>query len=152
MRPDRNDMFLEIARVVSEQSTCPRASVGAVIVRDRRIISMGYNGAPPGMTHCLEAGCEKEYQEFVEGPPGHMYEVAGCARTIHAEANALLWAARSGIAVDGATMYCTHAPCYTCAKAMISAGIEGCHYNIEYRDTRGVQLLDQALVQVRAHV
>lgn len=147
-RIDRETMFLEIARTIAERSTCTRADVGAVIVKENRIISTGYNGAPPGMPHCEDVGCEVEYHD-IPGVGRHVVE--GCARTIHAEANAIAWAARAGVPVEGAAMFCTHAPCYPCAKLMVSAGIAIVHYHIGYRDTRGIELLDRALVKVKAH-
>lgn len=153
-RVDRDTMFLEIARLISERSTCERAHVGAVIVKDGRIISTGYNGAPPGMPHCEEVGCEADTVE-VNHPEleleDNRYTIEGCVRTIHAEANAIAWASRAGLPVEGATMYCTHAPCYNCAKLMLSAGIACMHYDIAYRDTRGVELLSQTLKGVTAH-
>lgn len=132
-RISRNEMFLHIARTVALRGTCPRAQVGAVIVRDKRIISIGYNGAPPGMPECDQVQCE-------EGPDG------GCERTIHAEANAILWAGRAGIPLDETSMYSTHAPCYHCAKMMIGAGIGELLYILPYRDTRGIELLNEAHV------
>lgn len=155
-RLDRDTLFLDVARLFAERSTCARADVGAVIVREKRIISTGYNGAPPGMPHCEGVGCE---HEFVKLPwygredefPEVSVKLEGCARTVHAEANAIAYAARAGISTDCGVMYCTHAPCYTCAKLMVSAGIIECHYNIEYRDERGIELLDKANVVVTAH-
>lgn len=141
-RIGREDMFFQIAQIVAERGTCPRARVGSVIVRENRIISIGYNGAPPGMPHCDEVGCElgnRGIATFREDaklpyPPG-------CERAIHAEANALAFAARSGVATKGAHLYCTHGPCYTCAKLMLSAGISVVHYITPYRDDRGHDLL-----------
>ena len=136
-------MFIEMAKLISQRGTCGRARVGAIIVKDGRIISMGYNGAPSGMKHCTEVGCEHE-----------QHGVTGCERAIHAEANAIAWAARAGTPPIGggeSAMYCTHAPCYTCAKLIISAGIAAVHYYFVYRDTRGVQVLDKANVIVQAH-
>ena len=112
MRMSRDDMMLSIARIVSFRATCQRAKVGAVIAKDGRIISTGYNGSPPGEIHCDEAGCEIE--------DGH------CIRTIHAEANAIAWAARNGISTEGATLYVTgwaKGICHRCQKLAKSAGI-----------------------------
>lgn len=132
-------MFTEMAKLVAERGTCERAQVGAVIVRGGRVISMGYNGAPPGMDHCTEVGCELDI------------DISGCQRTVHAEANAIAFAARAGISTEGTEMYCTHAPCYACAKLMLSAGIKACHYNIEYRDGRGLEILKTGGVAIVAH-
>lgn len=144
-------MFVDMARLVAERGTCERAQVGAVLVRDGRVISMGYNGAPPGMDHCIEPGVGCEVEQVATGPAGLKIEVEGCARTVHAEANAIAFAARAGISTEGTEMYCTHAPCYTCAKLMLSAGIKVCHYNIEYRDERGLEILKTGGVAIVAH-
>lgn len=114
-RPNWDDYFLEIAKAVSARSTCPRASVGAVIVRDHRIISTGYNGAPAGELHCTDIGCLIE--------DGH------CQRAVHAETNAVAEAAKFGLAVDGATLYYWDSldraadSCVKCTQVMKAAGI-----------------------------
>lgn len=138
-RPSRESTFHHIALIVSERSTCKRANVGAILVKDKRIISTGYNGAPPRQPHCTHVGCERD------GDRG------GCSRTIHAEANAIAWAARAGVLTEGAEMYCTHSPCYECAKLLISAGIRTLHFNEYYRDDRGIQLLKNSGVAVSAY-
>ena len=137
---------MEMARLVAQRGTCPRAQVGAVIVKDRRIIRMGYNGAPPAMPHCVEDG-----RTWVKGLGEKIQEnhplctPDGCKNAIHAEANALAFAARYGIAVEGASMWCTHAPCLPCAQIMLAAGIAFANYNIAYRDTAGVELLEKSV-------
>jgi dCMP deaminase len=111
-RLNRQEMMLEIARVVSMRGTCSRAQVGCVITKDGRILSLGYNGSPPGQPHCIDVGCEMEY--------GH------CIRTIHAEANAIAFAAREGISVSGATLYVVGwdgGICPRCEKLARSAGL-----------------------------
>ena len=130
-RISREDMFLDIAQTVSGRGTCSRASVGCVIVRDARIISLGYNGAPPGQPHCVHR----------EG------EAPGCEFAIHAEANAIAYAARAGISTERATMFCTHSPCLKCAQLMLSAGITQVWWRTEYRIIDGVTLLRKAGVQ-----
>jgi dCMP deaminase len=135
--PLDHNSFLEVARVVSNASTCTRGNAGAVIVQDRRIVSTGYNGAPPGMPHCTDVGCDL---------PGE--GVYGCQRAIHAELNAIAWAARHGVATDGGIMYATHGPCLKCAQAILAAGIVEVHYIHPYRLTEGVELLDKATVFV----
>lgn len=127
---------MSIAQILAMRGTCRRAKVGAVIVKDNRIISTGYVGSPAGMPHCTDVGCEF-------GPDG------GCIRTAHAEANAVAFAAKNGISVDGATLYCTLSSCYTCAKLIINAGIKHVVYLHDYRDTKGVNLLQAAGVEVR---
>lgn len=122
---------MEVARLFAYQSTCNRGQVGAVIVQDKRIVSCGYNGSPPGQPHCLDVGCD---------PPD------GCLRTIHAEANAILWAARHGTSLNGATMYATHAPCLTCAQAIAASGIKRFVYNRAYRLERLDVLADSDVI------
>lgn len=110
MRPPWDEYFLNIARVVATRSTCPRASVGCVLVKDRRIQTAGYNGSLPGEKHCSNVGCEML--------DGH------CVRTMHAEANAIAQAAKIGASVQGTVCYVTHTPCSNCRKLMASAGVE----------------------------
>lgn len=114
---------MDMAHLVARRATCPRLHVGAVIVKDGRVLSMGYNGSPPGQPHCYEVGCD------IRNP--HQ----GCQRSIHAEANAIAWAARAGIAIDGATMYCTHSPCLACCRLIEGAGIAALAYTHWYRET-----------------
>lgn len=149
-RIDVDSMFFGMLDFVTERSTCERAHVGAMLVLDRRPISMGYNGAPPGMPECIEegVGCEENWVEA----GGTMQLADGCARTVHAEANAIAFAARNGIPTVGTTMYCTYAPCYDCAKLMLSAGVVGLKYKKEYRDERGKNLLALAGVTVTKYV
>lgn len=113
-----HDYFINIAKVTSERATCNRRKVGAVLVKDRRILATGYNGSPPGEPHCNDVGCQMEN--------GH------CARTIHAEANAVAQAARFGISIEGARLYCTLEPCPTCAKLLQSAGVLFHHWAEAY--------------------
>lgn len=121
-RSDWDSYFMEIARVVSSRATCDRKHVGAVIVRDRMILSTGYNGSIRGLAHCTEAG--------------HMMEDDHCVATIHAEANAILQAARNGVAIDGATIYTTASPCWPCFKLVANAGIGRIVFGEFYRDER----------------
>ena len=140
-RISRDTMFMDIAQILAERSTCARAQVGAVLVRDNRIITTGYAGAPSGMTHCLDAGCDLQSHL----PEGDQH----CLRTVHAEANVIAFAARYGIQTDGATLYCTHRPCENCAKLLINAGIKKVIYLHEYGDPAGLDLLVKAEVKVR---
>lgn len=147
MRPARDEMFMEVAQLVATRGTCLRAQVGAVIVIESRIQSMGYNGAPPGQPHCLDVGCRGG--KFEIGPNGG--EIAypnGCTRATHAELNAIAFAARQGTPCDEGTMYCTHAMCINCARAVVAAGIRRVMYRIPYRLTEGIELLDKCNVEV----
>ena len=114
--------FMTIAHVVAARSTCDRKHVGAVIVRDRTILSTGYNGSIRGMPHCDE--------------DGHMMEAGHCVATIHAEANAIIQAARNGVRIEGASIYVTASPCWTCFKMIANAGIGEIYYHEFYRDER----------------
>jgi dCMP deaminase len=121
-RTDWDTYFMEIARVVASRATCDRKHVGAVIVRDRIILSTGYNGSIRGLPHCSEVG--------------HMMEDGHCVATIHAEANAILQAARNGVAIDGATIYTTASPCWPCFKLIANAGLGRIVFGEFYRDER----------------
>jgi len=126
-RISRDEMLMRIAMIVAMRGTCNRLQVGAVIALDGRIISTGYVGAPAGMPHCSPETCN------VNQP---------CTRTMHAEANAIAWAARKGLPTEGATLYATHSPCHdVCAKLIINAGIKRVVYGTEYRKTEGIELL-----------
>ena len=123
-RPSWDEYFLEIAKVVAKRSTCDRAHVGAVIAKNKVILSTGYNGAPRGLAHCDDIG-----HEIVAGH---------CIRTIHAEANAIAQAARNGAPIEGATIYLTISPCYDCFKMMINAGIKEVIYKDFYMSRYGL--------------
>jgi dCMP deaminase len=134
MRPGWDEYFIQVARTVATRATCPRASVGAVLVRDQRILTTGYNGAPRHTSHCADVGCEI---------------VAGhCVRAVHAEANAVVQGALHGVGVSGATAYCTHQPCINCAKLFISAGIVRIVYGDAYLDPFAERLLSEAGVKL----
>ncbi len=129
-RPGWDEYFMQIARTVATRATCPRASVGCVLTRDRRILTTGYNGAPAGVGHCFDVGC------LLVG--GH------CQRATHAEANAVVQAALHGVGISGTTAYCTHQPCVNCSKLLISAGVKRIVYEFPYIDPIAVQLLAEA--------
>jgi dCMP deaminase len=129
--------FMEICEVVAKRSTCLRAAVGAVIVRDRNILATGYNGAPSGMPHCTEAGC---LIYTSKNPSGETEE--NCFRTIHAEINAIAQAAKSGVSIRGSDIYVTHSPCIHCLKVIVNTGIHRVVYGRPYK-------LDQAAELVR---
>lgn len=123
-----NQYFLTITRQVAERSTCTRAKVGAVIVRDRSILATGYNGAPAGMPHCTDVGC-LVYRS--QTPDGEVEE--NCFRTIHAEINAIAQAARNGSAIRDAAAYITHSPCFHCLKTLVNTGIRTIFYEKPYK-------------------
>ncbi|HUB06448.1 MAG TPA: cytidine/deoxycytidylate deaminase family protein [Myxococcales bacterium] len=114
--------FMDIARVVASRATCDRKHVGAVLVRERTILSTGYNGSIRGLPHCDEVG--------------HMMEAGHCVATIHAEANAILQAARNGVRIEGADIYTTASPCWPCFKLVANAGLKRIVYGEFYRDER----------------
>ena len=126
--------FMQMAEVVADAGTCSRLKVGALLVYARRIISTGYNGAPSGMPHCVH--------------DGRVPQEGTCEISVHAEANAVAFAARYGIATEGSTMYVTDSPCLNCARLIINAGVKEVIYGREYRDARGVGELALAGVEV----
>jgi dCMP deaminase len=138
---------MKIAELVSLRGTCPRASVGAVLVKDRRIISMGYNGAPPGQPHCTEVGCTSVPFEVGLESEDAALRRGGCQRTIHAEANSILWAGRAGISTVGTQMYSTYSPCAHCAKMIVAAGVGEFLYKNDYR-AANLKLLEDMGVKV----
>ena len=117
-----DEYFMNIARVASSRSTCDRKFVGAVIIRDKTILSTGYNGSIRGLAHCDEVG--------------HLMENGHCVATIHAEANAILQAAKNGVSIEGGTIYTTASPCWPCFKMIANAGIRRICFGEFYRDMR----------------
>ena len=142
MRPSWDEYFVEIARQVATRSTCLRRSVGALIVRDKRILSTGYNGAPRGLEHCDVVGCLREKLGI---PSGQRQEIC---RGLHAEQNAIIQAALHGVSVEGGTIYVTHQPCITCAKMIINSGIVRVVCANAYPDELARQMLDEAGVEL----
>ena len=138
MRPFWDDYFQQIADLVKTRSTCLRRQVGAVIVKEKRIIATGYNGAPTGVQHCDEVGCLREQLGI---PSGQRHELC---RAIHAEQNAIIQSARSGVSVDGGTIYVTCQPCSQCAKMLINAGIVRIVYRGDYPDDLALSMLEEA--------
>lgn len=130
MRPTRHQTLLTVAAVIAQRSTCNRLNVGAVVAREGRILTTGYNGPPSGIDHC-------QHEEFE----------TQCNLAVHAEMNAIAFAARYGMATQGAELFVTHAPCHNCAKLIINAGIVRVYYTMEYRLTHGVDLLEDANVE-----
>lgn len=152
-RISRDTMFTMICQVVAQRSTCWRSQVGAVIVKEGRVVSMGYNGPVSGMPACedlpnvLECPTEEDFSLWKEDHP-LVCQGAGCTRSLHAETNAIAFAARAGVSVEGCTMYCTMSPCINCAKVIVNSGIKKLVYMEEYRDTTGLDLLRSAGITV----
>jgi dCMP deaminase len=142
-RPDWDEYFMDIASLVSRRSTCQRRRVGALLVRERRILSTGYNGAPTGLRHCLEIGCLRVQLAI---PSGERHELC---RGLHAEQNAIIQAALHGVGIAGATLYCTNHPCGICAKMIINAGIVSVVIRDGYSDKLAADILGEAGIQVR---
>jgi dCMP deaminase len=142
MRPSWDEYFMEIVELIKTRSTCLRRQVGALIVKDKRILASGYNGAPVGCKHCSEIGCIREELNI---PSGQRHELC---RAIHAEQNAIVQAAYSGTSVKGAIMYITHKPCVLCAKMIINAGISKVVFKGDYPDELAMELLQEAGVRV----
>ena len=146
-RPSWDTYFMNITSLVAQRSTCLRRAVGAVLVKDKRILSTGYNGAPANLKHCAEVGCMRE-QMGIES--GKMHELC---RGIHAEQNAIIQAAYHGVSVVGAVVYCTNQPCSICARMIINAGIVKIYYQSGYADPLAKELLAEAkidLVQIES--
>jgi len=137
-RPSWDEYFKQLTEVVATRSTCLRRSVGALIVRDKRILATGYNGAPSGLPHCLEVGC---LRDELGVPSGERQELC---RGLHAEQNAIIQASLHGVSIKGGTIYVTLAPCVTCAKMIINAGIERVVYRDSYADQLAMQMLGEA--------
>ncbi|HUV05689.1 MAG TPA: cytidine/deoxycytidylate deaminase family protein [Armatimonadota bacterium] len=141
-RPGWDEYFLEIAQVVAKRSTCLRRQIGAVIVRDRRILTTGYNGAPSGLAHCAEIGCLRDQLAI---PSGTRHEAC---RALHSEMNAIIQAAQHGVSTKGGTLYCTSQPCSVCARMLINAGIVRIVYTGDYPDEFAASLLQEAGIEV----
>jgi len=141
-RPDSDEYFLKIASVVAERSTCHRHHVGAVAVRDKHILATGYNGAPSGLTDCLELGCLRDEMNI---PSGTRHEIC---RGIHAEQNVIIQASLHGVSLEGSTIYATHTPCRLCAKMLVNARIQRYVSYGEYDDNSFVDLFQEAGIQM----
>ena len=141
-RPDTDEYFLKIASVVAERSTCRRHHVGAVAVRDKHILTTGYNGAPSGLKDCLELGCLRDEMNI---PSGERHEIC---RGIHAEQNVIIQAALHGVSLEGSTIYCTHTPCVLCAKMLVNARIKQFVSFGKYNDDAFIDLFREAGIEV----
>jgi len=141
-RPEWKEYFIGIARLVSKRSTCIRRKVGAVIVRDKRILATGYNGAPTGLSHCEKTGCIREKMQV---PSGQRHELC---RGLHAEQNAIIQAAYHGISIRGSILFCTTLPCSICLKMLINSGIREIIYEEGYPDDLTEALLEESDIQL----
>ena len=139
-RKSWDEYFMAIAELVAERSTCLRRQVGAVIVKDRKILSTGYNGAPRGIRHCSEVGCLREQLNI---PAGERHEIC---RGTHAEQNAIIQAATFGVDISGGIVYSTHQPCFICTKMLINAKISKIVYKKEYPDELAIDMLKEAKI------
>jgi dCMP deaminase len=137
-RTPLDEYFLKIAAVVAERSTCRRHNVGAVAVRDKRILTTGYNGAPSGAKDCLELDCLRNEKNI---PSGTRHEIC---RAIHAEQNAIIQGSLHGVSLEGSTIYCTHTPCVLCAKMLVNAKIKRYVSYSEYADDSFIELFKEA--------
>jgi dCMP deaminase len=142
VRPSWDDYFLKIASVVAERSTCRRHNMGAIAIRDKHILTTGYNGAPAGLRDCLELGCLRDEMGI---PSGTRTEIC---RAIHAEQNVIIQAALHGVSLEDATIYCTHTPCVLCAKMLANARIQKFVSFKEYADTSYRDLFKEAGIEV----
>lgn len=142
-RPDWDTYFLDIVELVSRRSTCRRRAVGAGLVRDRRILATGYNGAPSKLAHCLDIGCLREQLKV---PSGERHELC---RGLHAEQNVIIQAALHGVITKGSTLYCTNHPCVICAKMIINAGIACIVIRDGYSDKLAAEMLREADIVVK---
>lgn len=141
-RPSFARYFMDIAELVARRSTCTRRAVGAVLVKDKRVLSTGYNGAPSGIRHCSETGCLREQLNV---PSGERHELC---RGIHAEQNAIIQAAYYGVSINGATLFCTHLPCSICTKMLINSGIKTIYYASGYADSLASEMMEEAGLEV----
>lgn len=142
-RPSWDEYFIELAQLVSRRSTCIRRHVGAVLVKDKKILATGYNGAPSGLKHCIDIGCIRERLNI---PSGERHELC---RGLHAEQNALIQAALYGVSVRESILYSTNQPCIICSKMLINAGIREIVIAEGYPDKMAMEFLKEAKVKIR---
>lgn len=141
-RPSWVQYFMDITELVGRRTTCTRRAVGAILVKDKRILATGYNGAPSGVRHCAETGCLREQLNV---PSGERHELC---RGVHAEQNAIVQAAYHGVSINGSTLFCTTQPCSICAKLLINAGVKTIYYTSGYADPLSEEMLREAHVEV----
>lgn len=142
VRPTWDEYFLRMAQLAATRATCPRRRVGAILVRDQRVLATGYNGSIGGAPHCDDVGCLIVVRDGRES----------CERTVHAELNAIIQCARNGVVAGGATMYCTDFPCVACAKAMVQAGVRRVVYLTEYPDPNSFEILQSGRITLEQAV
>lgn len=142
-RPTYDEYFMEMAHVVSKRSTCMRRKVGAILVKDKHILSTGYNGAPKGLAHCGEVGC---LRQELGVPSGERHEIC---RGLHAEQNAIIQSAVFGVSIKNSILYCTNTPCVVCAKMLINAGVKEIIYAGDYPDDLAKKMLDESKINIR---
>jgi len=142
-RPSYDDYFMEMAHVVAKRSTCLRRKVGALLIKDKHILSTGYNGAPKGFKHCSEVGCLREQLNV---PSGQRHELC---RGLHAEQNAIIQAAVFGVSIKGSTLYCTSAPCVVCVKMLINAGVDTIIFSGDYPDDLAEKMLKESNIKIK---
>ena len=141
VRPDWDTYFMDMAKLASRRSSCLRRAVGAVLVKDRRLLSTGYNGVPSGVTHCEVTGC---LREKLGVPSGERHELC---RGLHAEQNAIIQAAFHGVSIRDAVLYCTNLPCIICAKMLINAGVRRVVYLEGYADSLTAEMLAEVGIE-----
>ncbi len=142
-RPSYDEYFMEMAHVVAKRSTCLRRKVGAILVKEKHILSTGYNGAPKGLKHCSETGCIREDQNI---PSGERHELC---RGLHAEQNAIIQAAVFGVSIKGSVLYCTNTPCIVCVKMLINAGVTEIIYAGDYPDDLAKLMMAESNLKIK---
>lgn len=142
-RPSYDEYFMEMAKVVARRSTCLRRKVGAILVKDKHILSTGYNGAPKGLSHCAKVGC---LREKLSVPSGERHELC---RGLHAEQNAIIQAAVFGVSIKDSMLYSTDTPCVVCVKMLINAGVSEIVFSGEYPDELAKKLLRESKIKIR---
>ena len=141
-RPSWDQYFMNIVHLVAERSTCLRRKVGAILVKDKRMLVSGYNGVPQKIRHCGEVGCLREQLGI---PSGERHEIC---RGLHAEQNAIIQGAVFGMHIDGSTLYSTHQPCILCAKMLINSGVNRIVYSGAYPDDLSLGMLSEAGIEL----
>ncbi|MCK5285624.1 MAG: cytidine/deoxycytidylate deaminase family protein [Candidatus Pacebacteria bacterium] len=141
-RPSWDEYFMKMAFLIKDRSTCLRRSVGAISVKDKKILTTGYNGAPSGMEHCLDIGCKRQELNIPSG------ERAELCRGVHAEQNCIIQAAFHGVSLKGATLYITNQPCSICAKMVINAGFKRIVYCDPYDDKLSLEILEKSKIKI----
>jgi len=142
-RPSYDEYFMEMAHVISKRSTCLRRKVGAILVKDKHILSTGYNGAPKGLKHCSEVGC---LREKLNVPSGERHELC---RGLHAEQNVIIQAAVFGTSIRDSTLYCTNTPCVVCVKMLINAGVKEIIFSGDYPDDLAKKMLIESGIKIK---